>query len=219
MNYQKGFTLIEVVIATALVAIIGLVIYQAYSEGILIWKRSQITSEQERVVIFLEKFSRELKNTFVFSPIGFNGEENKISFPSVLQQYLADEKEEADAAPSQSLVIPLLSKLSYEYKPTEEEILRIQKVYAYPDIEELKNNPELTKNEISKVVLEGVEKISFSYAITGTSGVKFSNSFSPEKDAPLPYAVKIEVKLKTMKEPLNRTIFIPVNKFLKNEKK
>ncbi|MFH0888784.1 MAG: prepilin-type N-terminal cleavage/methylation domain-containing protein [Planctomycetota bacterium] len=236
----NGFTLIEVLIVTVLVAFVLLAAYKAYNQGVLVWARAQQTSRQEKAIMFIEKVSRELNNSFSFKPISFTAEEARISFSGLILKNDWDWSNKANAvdisvsdgqkelkndsssAPITSTPLPLLVRITYEYKSEEETISRLQEVYAYPDLDELKMNPDAFKKEEPKIILKDVEKLSFFYAMTKTTTadlLEFKNDFSIDEKVQLPYAIKIELKLKSMKAPLKRTIFIPINRSLKNEEK
>ncbi|MFH1230104.1 MAG: prepilin-type N-terminal cleavage/methylation domain-containing protein [Planctomycetota bacterium] len=223
---RTGFTLIEVLIVTVLVAFVLLASYKAYTQGVLVWARAQQTSRQEKAIMFIEKVSRELKNSFSFRPISFTAEEAMISFTGLVLKYdwdWSNKQGEFEHVPITSTALPLLAKITYEYKSDEGkgEISRLQEIYAYPDLDELKMNPDAFKKEEPKIILEDVEKLSFSYAMTKTTTteIEFRNDFSIDEQKQLPYAMQIELKLKSMKAPLKRTIFIPINRSLKNGEK
>ena len=218
----SGFTLIEVMIASVLTALAALAAYHSYNQGILIWKKGQENSNQDKAVLTLERINRDLKNTFPFSPIDFIGEETKISFPYLTLKYDWIKPEEnseptdISATTGSSIPLPLITKITYEYSQSEEKLSRISEIYAYPNLDELKTNPDDTKKESSRILLENVEILKFSYAITKTPELSFSNNAI---NSGLPYAIKIELKLKSMKNPLTRTIFIPILKPPRNEGK
>jgi prepilin-type N-terminal cleavage/methylation domain-containing protein len=216
----SGFTLIELMIASVLTALAALVAYHAYHQGILIWKKGQESSNQDKAVMAMERISRDLKNTFSFSPIEFNGEETKITFPRLVYRYdwLAANTEagiEPVSSTAESFVpLPLITKMTYEYNQSEEKLSRLEEVHAYPDLEELKVNPDGMKKETSRVLLEDVEILKFSYAITKTPELSFSSNAIKSG---IPYAIKIELKLKSMKDVLTRTLIIPIMKPPRNE--
>jgi len=216
----SGFTLIELMIASVLIALAGLAAYHAYSQGILVWKKGQENSNQDKAMLTLERISRDLKNTFSFSPIEFSGEETKISFPYLTLKYDWAQPEENNetediSAPAESSVpLPLLTKVTYEYNQSEEKLSRLSEIYAYPNLDELKTNPDDTKKESSRTLLEDIEILKFSYAITKTPELSFSSNAI---NSGIPYAVKIELKLKSMKNALSRTILIPIVKPPGNE--
>lgn len=216
----SGFTLIELMIASVLTALAALASYHAYNQGILIWKKGQENSNQDRALMAIERINRDLKNTFSFTPVGFSGEEAKITFPRVVYRcdWLAVNEDvgiEPVSATAEAVVpLPLITKITYEYNQDEKKLLRLEEVHAYPDLEELKVNPDGMKKESSRVILEDVEILKFSYAITKTPELSFSDNAI---NSGIPYAIKIELKLKSMKESLTRTIIVPIIKPPRNE--
>ncbi|MEW6025700.1 MAG: prepilin-type N-terminal cleavage/methylation domain-containing protein [Planctomycetota bacterium] len=209
-----GFTLIELLIASVLTALVALAAYHAFSQGILIWKKGQENTNQDKALMAMERISRELKNMFSFEPVGFSGEETKVSFPCLAYRYdWIEPNEEAIIEPvsatAETAPLPLITKATYEYNQSEEKLSRLEEVYAYPDLEELKTKTDWAKKDSSRIILEDVEILKFSYAITKTPELSFSNSVI---NSGIPYAVKIELKLKSMKDALTRTILVPVIK-------
>ena len=80
--YKNGFTLIELVLVTAILAVIGMAVYGTFSNGINIWKKVTEDSVVEDVNLFFEKISVDLRNSFKLTGIRFKGERTRISFPS-----------------------------------------------------------------------------------------------------------------------------------------
>ena len=82
----KGFTLIEVFLAAALMGIILLTIFSAYASGIRIWRsvKELGLAENSKVFIAMEKIERELKGYMRdFKEIGLEGDKEELSFPIV----------------------------------------------------------------------------------------------------------------------------------------
>ena len=85
---RAGLTLLETLLASVLIAVVGLAVYHAYWQGTNVWRRVQGHGQQkERVIIFLERFSQELRNTFVFQGIPFEGKKNKLSFAALTKEW------------------------------------------------------------------------------------------------------------------------------------
>ena len=80
---KKGFTLIEVFIVVAIFSMIIVTVYGIFYGGIKICKRVQnISFSEEKVILFLEKFSRHLRQIYEFEDedLAFKGEPDKIVF-------------------------------------------------------------------------------------------------------------------------------------------
>ncbi|MCK5578418.1 MAG: hypothetical protein KAI63_02720 [Planctomycetes bacterium] len=85
---RAGLTLLETLLASVLIAVVGLAVYHAYWQGTNVWRRVQGHGQQkERVIIFLERFSQELRNTFVFQGIPFEGKKKKMSFAGLIKEW------------------------------------------------------------------------------------------------------------------------------------
>ena len=78
----QGFTLIEVLLAASLTAVVGLAVYANLASGISMMQRIVGTSAEEDVAIFFEKFERELQNSFHYKEVQFHGEPDTFSFAS-----------------------------------------------------------------------------------------------------------------------------------------
>lgn len=81
---KSGLTFVEVLLAAALTTIVGFMIYQSLSLGIDVWQRSQQISIEEDVMLFLDRLSFDLHNSFLFSQIKFEGNEFHIAFPTIV---------------------------------------------------------------------------------------------------------------------------------------
>lgn len=84
MRLSRGFTLIEVMMAAALTALVGLAIYANFATGIRVMKKLTQPSGDADLYIFFEKFSRDLENAFLYNGIPFHGEKEKLSFATTI---------------------------------------------------------------------------------------------------------------------------------------
>lgn len=85
--YQKrksGFTLIEVLLVTAIMSVLMLALYQALSNGLRVWEKSREFSIEEDLMIVFDKFSMDLRNSFDFSLFDFKGKSNNIIFSTIV---------------------------------------------------------------------------------------------------------------------------------------
>jgi len=79
--YKYGFTLIELILVTAILAVIGMAVFGTFANGIKIWRTVTQESINEDINIFFEKISLDLRNSFKLTEIRFRGGKNKVSFP------------------------------------------------------------------------------------------------------------------------------------------
>jgi len=81
VRYKHGFTLIELILVTAILSVTGLAVYGTFASGISIWKTITQESACEDINIFFEKISFDLRSSFKLTGLRFRGGENKVSFP------------------------------------------------------------------------------------------------------------------------------------------
>ena len=79
-GYKKGFTLIEILLVTAILSIIALAVYTTFNNGIRLWERMSRDVLQEDINIFFSKISDDLRNSFRYTGIEFFGAEDSIAF-------------------------------------------------------------------------------------------------------------------------------------------
>lgn len=81
---SRGFSLIEILMVVSLVTMISIAIFGVFQSGISALERVTVSSPEEDIQIFFEKFSRDLQNTFHYTGINFRGEGETIRFPTVM---------------------------------------------------------------------------------------------------------------------------------------
>lgn len=88
LRCQKGFSLIEVLIASVIVSIIMASLTLSLQVGLKAHSRNESylmeTRDQE---ILMMQLTSELRNSVPYSPVPFKGSENKLSFPTRLRAY------------------------------------------------------------------------------------------------------------------------------------
>ncbi len=113
---KKSFTLIELLLVTVLLSVVSLAMYAVFNNGIKIWQRVNRQLPQEEAVIFLDKFSRDLRNSFKFSTISFSGKETELGFATLLN--------------SQRLQKTTVGRVTYSYDPQAQVLNRQQDDYS-----------------------------------------------------------------------------------------
>jgi len=82
---RHAFTLFELLLVVSLLSITGLAIYNAISNGLRVWEYSQRFSAEEDVAIFFERLTEDLRNTYSYSLIPFDGKPDKLVIPTVIR--------------------------------------------------------------------------------------------------------------------------------------
>lgn len=84
MKSRNGMTFVEILIVSALFTVISLALYNVFSNGIKVWQRAQNVVQEEDIIIFFEKLTKDLNNSYNYAAIPFEGSGNKFSFPSII---------------------------------------------------------------------------------------------------------------------------------------
>lgn len=204
---KKGFTLIELLITTSIISLIGIAVYSTFANGVNIWRRGNENRAYERNMrLSSEKIARNLRNTFKFSKIPFEGTEDSITFPGLIKSSL-DETGAEKKEPSEGLELQYeVGKISYFLDESENIFCREQKTY-----------PETFQEENGKVdkLIPQVITLNFSYCYldNATGEFKWKDSWKKEEQDSVPQAVKIELvfeKNSGESSEFTRTIFIPI---------
>jgi prepilin-type N-terminal cleavage/methylation domain-containing protein len=85
---HRAFTLVEVTLAVALMAIVGVVVFATFSSGLRLWKRQDEGSSVRAAAFFFERVQRDLENCCAFgvwSPIGNQTQYEFLAFAGSLE--------------------------------------------------------------------------------------------------------------------------------------
>lgn len=179
--YKNGFTLIELVLVTAILAVIGMAVYGTFSNGINIWKKVTEDSVVEDVNLFFEKISVELRNSFKLTGIRFKGERTRISFPSRIKYSGKDGIENS------------IGQISYSLDKKKKVLERIEKNYS---------EVYLKRAGSLRILSENIKSLQFQYYIYDEHYKKYSwvsrwqeqdKTFGIQVEEKLPLIVKIKV--------------------------
>ena len=84
---KGGMTLLELLIATALVAVAALVVAQAFAAGVRVWSRaSQLNGHYADSVLALEQWQQELRNTLPCRQTSFRGRQTWMELPALIAE-------------------------------------------------------------------------------------------------------------------------------------
>ena len=196
---SKGFTLVEILIAVAIVSLILTIIYGSYASSI-----DTMNYTQEKMKVFsmirltLSRMNEELTSSF-FSEDGkdvmFSGEEGRIDFISSSHERIFKDSQEHD-----------LSEIGYFTEAAEEgeSLCLWRREDKTPDDDVLEGGEQ-------EQLMEGLKGIEFKYY----DGEEWRDEWDSKEEACLPQAVK--VTLKFPEKELSTTVFVPLGK-VKSEK-
>jgi len=191
---RYGFTLIELLISITILSLVGIAVYSTFANGVNVWRRGNENKIYERKIrLSLEKIDRELRNTFKFSKILFEGTENSISFPGLIRSSL-------DKTPAE------VGRISYFLDESENIFCREEK--TYPEIfQEGKGGVDRLITHVTTLIF------SYCYLDNATGTYRWKDDWKKEEQDSIPQAVKIELVFeKNSGKPLKftKTIFIPI---------
>jgi len=189
---KRGFTLLELLITTSLIALMGLAIYSTFARGVTIWERGNKTNIGEQEARFiLDSLAKELRNSFKFSGVEFSGTKSGISFPTYVNTagIAQDPKWE-------------VGKVSYFYDSGKKSFFRRQASYIDLFQEDL---PE------AKEVVFQVEDLEISYYFFDTIGKTYNwkDSWADKENFPLGVRIALTVGTGEGEEKFVKTIYLP----------
>jgi prepilin-type N-terminal cleavage/methylation domain-containing protein len=83
-NDKKAFTLVELLIVTAMLGVVSLTVYAIFNNGFKIWQRVNQPLAQEDIDIFLDKWTIDLRNCLKIQGISLTGNKNSLEIPTLV---------------------------------------------------------------------------------------------------------------------------------------
>ncbi len=183
-------TLIELLIVSAILSVVSLAIYGFLNSGLKIWQRINLALPEEDWDIFLNKFTRDLRNTVKFSKIGFLGKTDRLTFATIVN--------------SQRLEKKTIGQVTYEYDPMAKTLSRMELDFS-----------ELSSGAGERPVqpIGSLGSFKFQYYIYDKDFQQYTWLDECPKGI-IPLAVRINLEISHGKETreLVRTVSIPVGK-------
>jgi len=185
-GFLTGFTLVELIISGAIIFLVSITVYSVFAGGINVWKKAnQASSSGHHLRLVTEKLSGQLRNTFRFSSIPFEGTEDSIAFAALIDNQV--------------------SRISYFLN---EENVFCRRLQSYPEVFK---KGESGKYDL---LLPGVLGLKFGYCYldNATGDYKWKDKWVKEEQDSIPQAVKIELVFKkdSQESKFTKTIFIPI---------
>jgi len=179
--YFKGFTFVELFIVLALFSLLSLAVYATFVSGMRMWKRiNEVTLNQRRALLGMEKFAQEMRQILNYPKIGLTGKSSEISFPALLHDEII--------------------KVTYLV----EDGVLVRKEEGLADVlDEKEANPKI------KTVVYDLEDLKFYFAYQEPEKEDYSWKEAWEKEEGLPLIVKLQIKTKDGQEA-QKSIVIPL---------
>lgn len=197
---NNGFTIIELLLAAAIMSMISLAFISSFGAGLRAFERVETFGGfQADVLVFLEGLERDVRNTFAFSPIKFQGNSRSMSFAVVGtkldeegNEFTVLEERSYDFDSSQKALISKEEDFAPTVSSTIEESVRTQRIVPIKTV-------EFQYYSYSKVIEDGEERIESGWQGTWTD------------EEIIPRGVKIILTFDDGGEEVSlaRTVFIP----------
>lgn len=190
----QGFTLLELLITSSIIAMIALAVFSTFSMGIKVYNRIQYSGLTQADVLFsLEKLEKDLHNTLNFSGIAFVGENRKVSFAGLVGP-------QADSA---------LGRVSYYLDTKNKSLVKDENIYPVSSEE---TYGVYSQGSPSSKTLASIKDIAFTYYHFDPQAREYVWGDSVNGT---PLAVKIKVTFRGENDKdveITRTVLIPAQR-------
>lgn len=187
---NKGFTLIEVLIAASIAAILGLAILATFSVGFKTYTKLKNGNLAEAdVLLSFEKIEKDLRNTFHFSGITFTGDKRSFSFAGFINHSYS------------------IGRISYFFDTkTGSFLIKTEQPYSYS----LLNN---STDDIDTQVIASLKDMVFSYYSFNSATKQYGWNDSFNNTVGTPTQVRIRAVFQEGNEDFEweKTILIPIS--------
>jgi prepilin-type N-terminal cleavage/methylation domain-containing protein len=191
---NKAFTLTEILLVSAMFALISLAVFNAFSNGFKLWARGQHVMVEGDIAIFLDRIAEDLRQTAVISGIGFKGIGDELSFPAVIWG-----PTDASGWRAKEEFGGQLGAIRYIYDPSQKSVFRYQATYGQA-LKEQWSQPLEAAREI--------ETIDFRYYFKTDRGLDIKSQ--TDEGIPMGLMVDVQYLVEGQIFHMRRFLVIPV---------
>ncbi len=199
LNYGNSFTLIEILVSVTIFSLVGAAIYSVFANGLNAWRRGNDNkSYAKNIRILSEKIARDVRNTFEFEGIPFEGTEESVMFPGLIEGRSYD-----DAVEEYSEV----GRIAYFYDSGEDAFCRKEQTFAESLMEEELDEAEILISDVDSLA------VSYCYLDNATGAYDWKDDWKEDEQDTIPQAISLEISFKkkaARKDDFNQVIFIPI---------
>ncbi len=166
-----GFTFVELLVVCLILGIISLAIYSTFASGIRIWRQVSISSRDEDVDIFLDRFGNDIRNMFAFEGLDFVGARDRVVFPTLIKS---------------ARFGTTVGQVIYKYDVSNDSFIRTQRDFT-----------DVYRDDVGSRThsLENVESLLFRYYFYDAQVKKYIWLGEWKDEGSLPLAVGVEIVL------------------------
>ena len=173
---ECGFTLVELLVTTVLVALVGATVVAAVSGCLRVWGRvDSHGSKTSWTELAFQSIRQDVRSLRAFTPIAFEGRYDTVSFPALVTPPITPD----------GSTEPEIGQVGYYFSGPRKTLCRAQYPYRVLRHTRLRDRCD--------PVLTGVDRVAFSYfaPATDTGQAGWTSSWSSPEP---PLAVKVEVR-------------------------
>lgn len=191
MKKNRGFTLVELLIASAIFSVVIVTIYSAFRSGFVSYRNiEETTNIHQSARLIFAQINSDLRNSFDYknNDTGFSGEKESLGFYTLVDSYYQDE------------IIQDYAFVSYTLET--DKLMRISRRNW--------DSHDSSSLTVAEEMASGIEKIIFSYGFLDEDGktLKFQEFWNDKTK--FPQVVKVELSIgNKVKYDFSRTIYLP----------
>ncbi len=193
-----AFTLTEVLLVSAMFAVISLAVFNAFANGFKLWARGEQVMVEGDMAIFLDRIGEDLRGVVTISGIPFKGNSTELAFPAIISA-----PTDNNGSRSREETGTQIGAVRYTFDPSEKKIYRSQAVYG-----------EALKGYWTKPVevAAQIEDISVHYYFTADKGLEVKDETDQAQGPSLPMGVMIDVQFNVAGKAhhMRRFLLVPV---------
>ncbi len=150
---RSGFTLMEILLVSVLIATVSIAIFGVLNNGIKLWSRGMAVDKKGELFIGLEKIAQDFRGVLPFSLIKFKGMESQVSFATIVLT-------PADVRSSRVTegIVDQLGAVEYRFDPALGKMFRRQADYGQAIKKQWGQEQEIAS---------GISDVRFDYYIDG----------------------------------------------------
>lgn len=172
LSAGRGFTLVELLVTISLLVFVAGAVAATFSGGMRLWQRVQARGAgSEAAQIAFEQLRRDLRSARHFTPIGFEGEFDRVSFPGIALDERSDLEE--------------LGRVGYFFDEAHHRLCRSHEPYRLVRRFGLRDHCTTVMGELDRVRFSY-----YTFDAASRSGEWTGSWSSPEP----PLAVKVEIR-------------------------
>ena len=191
-SYHRAFTLTEILLVSALFAVISLAVFNSFSNGFKLWARGQHLIVEGDVAIFLDKIDEDLRGIVTINEIPFIGTSEQLSFPAII---LATTDPNGSRAKEETG--SQIGAVQYAFDGAQKKIFRRQATYGQA-LKSQWGNPV----EVASLI----EGISLRYYFASSHGLTVKS----QTDTGIPMGVMIDVQFGVEGQMRHMRRFFPI---------